>query len=209
LELHPPLIGEFTPLVSHIATALAKSKGKDVRPAAGSVTSVPTLRVEPVGDSPILNTAGTAPAPARRSATVAPGATPAPAVGPPKKRKKLIVVAGLVIVVVGGLAAWLLLGGENPLANSVPPPPPPSVSRTKVAPVAINPERKGPSDALAAKVRLLAITAAAGGSSQRLSIGGKVYEPGETVTEGLILQSIENDEIVFRDADGNLYTRRL
>jgi hypothetical protein len=58
-------------------------------------------------------------------------------------------------------------------------------------------------------MRRLPITAAAGGGSQRLSVAGKVFEPGDAVIEGLILQSIENAEIVFRDADGNLYTRRL
>ncbi len=195
--------------VSHIATALAKSKGKDVRPAAGSVTNVPALRVGPVGDSPMLKSTGpTAVAPARGSASVAPLTTGAPAVTHRPKRKKII-AGGWLLVVGGGIAVWLLLGGVNPFAKFSTPPPPPALTQPKIAPVTIVPARMLPSDALAAQVRLLAITAAAGGSSQRLSVGGKVYEPGETVVDGLILQSIENAEIVFRDADGNLYTRRL
>jgi hypothetical protein len=114
----------------------------------------------------------------------------------------------LLLTIIAGAAMWFFLGAENPFGQTAVPPPAP-VTPNKVAPIAPKPERNGPSDALAAKVRLLPVTGAAGGSSQRLSVSGKVYEPGETVVEGLVLQSIENDQIIFRDADGNLYTRRL
>ena len=71
------------------------------------------------------------------------------------------------------------------------------------------PVRSKPSPILADIVRTLPITGAAAGGSQRLSVRGKIFEPGDTITEGLILQSIENSEIIFRDTEGNLYKRRL
>ncbi|MCX6950589.1 MAG: hypothetical protein NTV51_00130, partial [Verrucomicrobia bacterium] len=123
-----------------------------------------------------------------------------------------------VILAVVGVSAWLLLKSDGTFIKPAPAAPataaaapagPVTPAKPKADPAMAVPEGKTPSPEFKEKVRLLPITAAAGGGSQRLSVGGKVYEPGDTVVEGLVLQAIENEEIVFRDAEGNLYTRRL
>jgi hypothetical protein len=152
------------------------------------------------------------------SATVAPAPAPEgvvksqpPPAAPPKPWVLLTVV--VVILAIAGVSGWLLLKNDTAFANFVrrkPVAPAPAAPPVQLAPVEAPPavvDNRSPE--LMEKVRLLPITAAAGGGSQRLSVGGKVYEPGNTVVEGLILQSIESEEIVFRDAAGNLYTRRL
>jgi hypothetical protein len=190
--------------VSHIAAALAKSKGKKVPlPPPESLNDLPALRLTPP-PNPFLPKPGTAdatPTPAQAAATVVPAQQPA------RKRTRLI-VAALVTTAALGLTAWFLLKSDLP-------PPPAPTKATPAAPLAKSLSVKGEatvnshSPVLSDRVRTMPITAAAGGGSQRLSVAGKIYEPGETVAEGLVLQSIENDQIVFRDAEGNLYTRRL
>lgn len=130
-------------------------------------------------------------------------------------KRSTLVVAIVAILLVAGISAWLLIRKDTSFAQAASHKPtaasvtPPAATPTKIATIEAAPERRPPSDALVEKVRTLPITAAAGGASQRLSMGGKVYEPGQTVAEGLILQAIEPEEIVFRDLDGNIYTRKL
>jgi hypothetical protein len=117
--------------------------------------------------------------------------------------------AGLVfLAAILGAAAWYLRRSSAPVVPTLPtqasaaiPLPAPSV--------VAEPLRAKPSPILADIVRTLPITGAAAGGSQRLSVRGKIFEPGDLVAEGLILQSIENSEIVFRDTEGNLYKRRF
>jgi hypothetical protein len=192
--------------VSHIAAALAKSKGKNVTPPKPEgLHDVPTLKVGPPPNPFLQKPAAAAvkPAAAQTAAALAPAAS-AP---PPRKRVGLFPgVAVLLVVAVAGV--WFLTQTATP-APSIPAPTAPATQTPATPPAPAAPERAGPSDVLTEKMRRLPITAAAGGGSQRLSVAGKVFEPGDAVIEGLILQSIENAEIVFRDADGNLYTRRL
>jgi hypothetical protein len=192
--------------VSHIAAALAKSKGKNVTPPKPEgLHDVPTLKVGPPPNPFFQKPAAAAvkPAAAQTAAALAPAAS-AP---PPRKRVGLFPgVAVLLVVAVAGV--WFLTQTATP-APSIPAPTAPATQTPATPPAPAAPERAGPSDVLTEKMRRLPITAAAGGGSQRLSVAGKVFEPGDAVIEGLILQSIENAEIVFRDADGNLYTRRL
>ena len=203
--------------MSHIAAALAKSKGKNVAPPPpDGVTAVPTMRVGPPAN-PFLKKPGATPGtPAAVPSTVgaSPGSTPATATAVPARptapKRTLLVAAAVVAVVVVILGGWLLWSASRPDDRPVEAKLPPAAAETtKAAPVDPAPVRAGPSGALIEKMRRLVITAAAGGGSQRLSVGGKIFEPGDTVVEGLVLQSIENEEIVFRDAEGNLYTRRL
>jgi hypothetical protein len=206
LGLHPPTATPLNPRVSHIAAALAKSKGKNVTPPKPEgLHDVPTLKVGPP-PHPVLQkpaAAAVKPAAAQTAAALAPAAS-AP---PPRKRVGLFPgVAVLLVVAVAGV--WFLTQTATP-APSIPAPTAPATQTPATPPAPAAPERAGPSDVLTEKMRRLPITAAAGGGSQRLSVAGKVFEPGDAVIEGLILQSIENAEIVFRDADGNLYTRRL
>lgn len=204
--------------MSHIAAALAKSKGKNVTPPKPEgLHDVPMLKVGPP-PNPFLKKTGSVPvkpAAPKTATAVSPtgvtgpaGATVAAASAPPARKRALLFTGMAVLLVVVGAGAWFFLQPETPAPSA--PVPPTSTARPTVAPPpAVAPERNGPSDALTEKMRRLPITAAAGGGSQRLSVAGKVYEPGDTVIEGLVLQSIENEEIVFRDAEGNLYTRRL
>jgi hypothetical protein len=222
--------------VSHIAAALAKSKGKDVPPPAAAPSSpldvtkaVPGLRIGP-SSKPVLSPAAPKFTPVPIVKPIAPTASLPPAAAlpptpvPTTAPKSSVVVAVVsVIVLIAAVFAWMLLKKDNTFAAPVtsadaPSIPPSTTVATKPAvaqpaklPVAL-PVAEPPSPAslaLAEKVRLLPITGAAGGGSQRLSVSGKVFEPGDTVVEGLILQSIEAEEIVFRDSAGNLYTRRL
>lgn len=231
LRLHPPSPESLNPTVSHIAIALAKSKGKAVPPpspegdsavsrlrigpSAKPVLSQPTARMAPLSVITPATAPATPPLPARIPST----AIPAASVTAPKWG--ILIAVTFLIVVIVAASAWLLLKKDNafalptppPLATTITPatvtPPTPAATLAKPAKVVLEAPLSTPSPALAEKVRLLPITGAAGGGSQRLSVSGKIFEPGDTVIEGLILQSIENAEIVFRDPEGNLYTRRL
>lgn len=223
--------------MSHIAAALAKSKGKDVAPPASApaspaegVKAVPSLRIGP-SSTPVLSKAAPKIAPLPIVKPIAPVASlpptatapVAPAPAPTTAPKSSIIIAVVsVIVVLAGVLAWMLLKKDNtfsaPAAATAGAPPAATAPGAGAKPGSAQPvaipaapaEPLSPASlALAEKVRLLPITGAAGGGSQRLSVSGKVYEPGDTVVEGLILQSIEAEEIVFRDTAGNLYTRRL
>ena len=44
---------------------------------------------------------------------------------------------------------------------------------------------------------------------KRVLIAKKVYAPGDTVAECLVLHEVFADLIVFRDAAGNFYQRQL
>ena len=204
--------------MSHIAAALAKSKGLNVTPSKPEgLHDVPTLKVGPP-PNPFLKKPGAAPvkpAAAQTAAAFAPtggtaptGATVAAASAPPARKRVRLFTGVAVLLVVAVAGAWFLSPPARP-ASGTPAPTAPASRPPATPAAAAAPERAGPSEVLTDKMRRLPITAAAGGGSQRLSVAGKVYEPGDAVTEGLILQSIENEEIVFRDADGNLYTRRL
>jgi predicted component of type VI protein secretion system len=201
--------------VSHIAAALAKSKGKTVAAPTENIGGGPNIRIGPAA-SPILkpiNPTVNRPQPVTPVPYAPAPYTPAPAAAEPAAPRRTMLV--VVVLTLAGLGAggWWLNNNRHVVTEFFPtqvPAPAPSPAPAKKAPkVQSQPVSHGPSEALAAKVRALGITAAAGGGSQRLSVGRKVYEPGDTVVEGLILQSIENDEIIFRDAEGNLYTRRL
>lgn len=204
--------------MSHIAAALAKSKGKQVSPpSAEGVKDVPSIRIGPA-TVPVLPTVGAKPSPSS-PVPAAPRPVPEPAgaatsTAKPKLGLLAVIVGGILIV--AGASAWLLLKRDTTFAPASTPagvatPAAASPATKAKAPEVASAEsaKKGPSDELKEKVRLLPITGAAGGGSQRLSMAGKVYEPGDTVIDGLILQSIETEEIVFRDTEGNLYTRRL
>lgn len=191
--------------MSHIATALAKSQGRDVKPPPGAnIDDVPLARVGPVAN-PFLHTVNTKQVqPVVHSATEAQPA--------PRSAIRVVLLAlGVSLVAALGLAAWMMRVGDNPLANfftgAQSTPSAAVVPSTKRTTPATQTQLNDPSAILQEKVRGLVITSAAGGAIQRVTIGGKVFQPGETVVDGLVLQSIENDAVIFRDSAGHLYPR--
>ena len=117
--------------------------------------------------------------------------------------------AGLVfLTVILGTVVWYFPRSSATAVSTLPTQASTAITQP-AAFVAAAPLLANPSPILADVVRTLPITGAAAGGSQRLSVGGKIFEPGDVITEGLILQSIEKSEIVFRDTEGNLYQRRF
>ena len=191
--------------MSHIAAALAKSKGRDVKVPPGSgIDDVPLARVGPVAN-PFLDR-NTAPPPS-------PVATQTPRPRRVWPVRAIVITVVAVFIVVLGFYLWTLLRKDNLFSELLPrPKPTPVAAPAKIAPLpptVSSPLPPSPSELIKEKVRNLSISSAAGGSVQRLIIGGKVYQPGDVVTEGLILQAIESEEIVFRDTAGKIYPRRL
>ncbi len=194
--------------MSHIATALAKSKGKDVKPPPTStLDDVPLARIGPV-ENPFLQTVATKKVDAKEYV--------APAVAAPRTfpLKKILLALSLVATLALGFVGWTMLGSDNPIAQflgtapdpAIPAPHPKATTKHAAHPLLAPPPT--PTEKFNETVHGFVITSAAGGAIQRLTIGGKVFQPGDTVAEGLVLQAIETEEIVFRDAEGNLYTRR-
>lgn|GEM_PF-2140466 len=188
---------------SHIAAALAKSQGRKVTPPLpGTLHNVPSFQKAGT-PNPFLTKLRTA------TGTPKPAPSQYSPVPPPKITRWFIVTAGLVfLAMILGAAAWYYRRSSAP-AISTPTTQASAAISLPAASLAADPVRSKPSPILADRVRTLPITGAAAGGSQRLSVRGIIFEPGDTVTEGLILQSIENSEIVFRDAEGNLYKRRF
>ncbi len=87
-------------------------------------------------------------------------------------------------------------------ATAAPPPLPAIADAPAIAP-------PGASPALAEKVRTVALGAAMTGSNSRVLISGRLFVPGETVADGLILQEVLPGLLVFRDTNGAIYTRRF
>jgi hypothetical protein len=190
--------------MSHIATALAKSKGRSVTPEKGSTPLGPTVSPLPVAEAP----------------------------KPPAARKfPLPIVAGAVaalgVLAVGG---WLFLRTPSespqlpaavkpaapapkpaPAATAPPPPAPsttvkPTATATLPAPAtpASTPSVATPAPDLQVQVRQLVVTGRMA-NPQRASINGKVYVPGDRVTDTLTLKTVERDRIVLSDGNGQLY----
>jgi len=192
--------------VSHIAAALAKSKGKKVEAPPPGAALAPALA------PPVL------PMPVRSPASAA---APAPAAG-----KKISLTFGLgggaALVVLA--AGWFLLkpAPEPPLRPAAPAPAPVVAKPVAPAPVpaAVAPPAPAkpsviapalaaaaPDPALQDQVAKFSVTLRKPGTDQRAVINGKTYAPGDHVTDALTLYEVLADRVILRDDAGNLYLR--
>ncbi len=192
--------------MSHIAAALAKSKGKDA-PAPPSAELAPQLSV------------AAAPVPAAAQTV------------PKKKISPVAILAGVVVLALAGGAAWLFFGAkdEAPAAPAKPPasaaapkpaapapaapkPSPPSAPAPAVTtvaapvPVAAVPDADAAAAQLHERVAKFSITARRV-AEQRVMIDGKMYAAGARVGEGLTVQEVRDDRVVFRDDSGRTYEK--
>ncbi|MEY2878398.1 MAG: hypothetical protein RLZZ15_778 [Verrucomicrobiota bacterium] len=195
--------------MSQIAAALARSKGKKVEPVAPETSVVP----------PINLSAPPMPKPA------------APAAPKQKLTPKLIAIIGGSVVAVA-LIAWLAWPAPppppKPAAKPAPaapvPAPAPAAKKAPVAapaPVAVTAAVTPPAPAVPAfadgpmafelteQLKKLPISARRAGTDPRIVVGGKVYIPGDAVLEGVFLDAVLPDRVVFRDADGHRYEKRF
>jgi hypothetical protein len=208
--------------MSHIAAALAKSKGRTVGPAPE--TDAP-LSTPPLGVS----------------------ATPLPEETAARKKLPLPLVAGGVLALVGvvGGGLWFMFGRDRtptapplhspakaapaqpaPAPVKSPPAPPPSAKApiasppsASAAPAAVpaqatpdsglSAEAALPSDEIFLAVRKLPVTAATTGPNAKAIIGKKVYYPGDEVMPGVTLFEIKDGLLIFRDQTGHSYPRRF
>lgn len=190
-------------------------KGKKVEaPAADSLEAIPEIHTGP------------APNPFAAASGDTTTATPAAPTATTSARRRWVWPAvGAVVVLAGSAAAWFYFRPLPPQPVAAPPrpaavktpkaatlpkkepaPPAPVVAAPPAEiPAAAGPE---PSPALAEKVRLLPLGAAMAGENARVLIGGKRFSPGDTVADGLVLDRVLPGLIVFKDANGALYTRR-
>ncbi len=195
--------------MSHIAAALAKSKGRKVE------APPPGTPVAPELTRPVL------PMPARASS---------PAAQPTVKKKfpLALVLGGGGTVIILGTVGWFLLKpaaapSAKPAATApqpAAPAPKPTASppTTTPAPVAAV---LGPTPtptqtllpptpeiaALQEQVAKFSVSARMSGANQRAMINGKVYVVGDHVTDSLTLQEVLSDRVVLRDDNGNLYSK--
>jgi hypothetical protein len=59
------------------------------------------------------------------------------------------------------------------------------------------------------QLRKLTITARRTGKGARIVVGGNVFEPGDTVIPGVLLDAVHADRVVFRNADNQRFERRF
>ena len=180
--------------MSYIVAALAKSRGQ----------TAPTPQPEDAGALP--------PIPVEGAASFSLKPYGGPTAGTAKTFPWLLTLFGVVLLSAGAAGAWWLTLPTQPIASS--PGQAPQKSAATASPAAApaaadSPAAPAPSAALTEKVRTLPVSAAVAGASQKAVIAGKVYLPGDHVTDELVLQEVYPGLIVFRDAAGALYTRRF
>lgn len=200
--------------VSHIAAALAKSKGKAVTPPPepAVVPSTPGLGVS---TPPVLIDA----APAKKS-----------------RRRLIVALAVVTVTAVAGIAWWVLRPNPPSPAATRPPAvaaaPAPSPDRTATvaankqdqAAIAQNLSASTPAPAPAPTppatpeatasdffetVKKFSLAAVKEGPHGRALIDGKTHPIGAEVVPGLWLREIDGGRLIFRDAQGNEFVRRF
>lgn len=122
--------------MSHIAAALAKSKGKQVAsPSSEGIKGVPSIRIGPPA-TPLLKTPGVKPLEPRVAADPA---VPAASASGPKRGLLIAIVAAILGVV--GVSAWLLLKKDITFTRpaSAAPATPAPTAPAPAAPVASTP----------------------------------------------------------------------
>jgi hypothetical protein len=184
--------------VSQIAAALARKKGKKVDPVPSQESVVPAIH------------ASVPPMPAR----------PAEA-APAKKNVRTYVLAGggaLALLV----TAWLVLRPEPtpppapavaasaPAQPAVAAPVPKPAAKPTALPAEKSADAAGPmAPVIEDQLSKLNITARRPGKGARIVVGGKVFEPGDTVIPGVLLDSVQADRVIFRNAENQRFERRF
>ncbi len=190
--------------MSHIAAALAKSKGKKVDSPPPGTPPAPLVMPAPKLPMPVRPAAGETPAQTE------------------KKTPLMPVLGGAAILVLAATVWYVLKPAEVPLpptpappvARPVAPPKPPVVSMVAPETAGLPPAPPGPppvveqpSVVLLEQVAKFTVRGRISGQTQRVMIDGKVYVPGDHVTDNLVLQEVLSDHVVFRDDHGQLYTK--
>lgn len=202
-----------SPPVSHIAAALAKSKGKAVTPPP-ETTVAPSTPGLGVSTPPIVT------------------AESAPPVQPRKRSSALVVTLATAAVLLG-TGAWWFFGRTSVEPRTViaapAPKPAPEITAqvaankntqaalvrtlSNPAPVAEAPRPAPPAEVGAAEyfeiVRKFAVSAVLVGPNGRAMIDGKTRQVGAEVAPGLTLAEIAPGRLLFRDSAGNEYPRRF
>lgn len=199
--------------MSHIAAALAKSKGKTVQP--GDQADV-TAQIPSGVSRPPMRITGAPVAPARP--------------------KALLFAGGGLAVAILGVAIWFFFLRAAPSPAAPPtlaaapaqPPAPTAVkpktsaaatkaaataaqSKPPAAPIvaAAASEPAGLSDEIFTSVRKFVVSAVMAGVDGRAMINGKTYHAGDEVTPGVVLREIKEGLLIFTDEAGNTYPRRF
>lgn len=202
--------------MSHIAAALAKSKGKAVQPVPDEV---PKDRLSAGVSRPPMSM------PAMKGQT-----------GGDSAKRKLIGGVALAVVLVSG-GVWFLFGRETPK----PAPTPAKVTATptaksgqpakvvdfakpdaksaaastaKTAPISAPAataaaEPAATSDEIFTTVKNFSVSAVKTGENARALINGKTYHTGDTVAPGITLHEIKDGLLIFTDDAGTAYPRRF
>lgn len=189
--------------MSHIIRALQVAKGEKPQPTPADGTDPAP------GALPAPRTTNSLQLGARLADTKSELAPFAPARPSDEARSasRVLWIAAVALLLVASGAGWWW--SNRPRTPPAPPAakaaPKPQAIVTPTAPEVASPQ---PSPELAERVRKLPVSAAVRGG-QRVLIGGKVFVPGDSVAEGLVLHEVFPDLLVFRDAAGNYYQRRL
>ena len=196
--------------MSHIAAALAKSKGKAVQPVS---EEVPKDRLSAGVSRPPMSM------PAMKGQ----------AGGDSSKRKLIGGVALAALVLSGGV--WFLFGRETPKPAPAPAKvtaipttksgqpakvvefaksdaKPTAASTGKTAPTSA-PETTATSDEIFNTVKNFSVSAVKTGENARALINGKTYHAGDTVAPGITLHEIKDGLLIFTDDAGTAYPRRF
>lgn len=195
--------------MSHIAAALAKSKGKTVQPVT---EDVPTTNLQAGVSRPPLSM------PSRLDSSSGGAA-----------KRKLVGGAVLAALLLGG-GTWFLFLRTTPEAAPATAAPTPPVAAKPAQPANVVDFSKGPvaptlspkADAAAAEahapipseeifsvVRSFSVSAVVTGANARARIGGKTYRVGDVVSPGITLHEIKEGLLIFIDDAGSFYPRRF
>lgn len=180
--------------MSQIAAALARSKGKKVEPVPSDASIIPEIHT-----------------------SAPPMPFPATPAAPKKINARRIAFVSAAVALIACIV-WLtwpsapdpvashknIPGGNKPTAKPTTASVRASPSSGQTAALETNWDPK-----LEEQIMKLPITARRPGAESRIVIGKKIYEPGDTVIEGAILEAVYPDRIVFRDAQNRLLERRF
>lgn len=143
----------------------------------------------------------------------------APVAAPKKKLSPLVIASGALAVAVIAGVAWFLFRPKPPAPVAPPAPKPvvvapapkpaPAPEAPPVAAVVAEPVVESVfTPEMQERLTKLVVSARRTGAEQRIVVGGKVYLPGDAVFDGVFLEAVFPDKIVFRDEAKHRFERR-